>query len=35
MAWNIFGRETTAEQLPVELRAILADMKRERVAFEA
>src|SRR5256714_3930153 len=34
MAWNIFGRETTAEQLPAELRAILAEMKRERVAFE-
>src|SRR5947207_6334032 len=34
MAWNIFGRETTPEQLPAELRAILADMKRERVAFE-
>src|SRR5256885_17236480 len=35
MAWNIFGRETTAEQLPAELRTILAEMKRERVAFEA
>src|SRR5216117_165388 len=35
MAWTIFGRETTAEQLPAELRAILAEMKRERVAFEA
>src|ERR1043166_793437 len=34
MAWNIFGRDTTPEQLPAELRAILADMKRERVAFE-
>src|SRR2546427_4131260 len=34
-AWNVFGRETTAEQLPAELRAILAEMKRERVAFEA
>src|SRR5258708_24131101 len=34
-AWNIFGRETTPEQLPAELRAILAEMKRERVAFEA
>src|SRR3989440_10309208 len=34
MAWNIFGRETTAEQLPAELRTILAEMKRERVAFE-
>ena len=33
-AWNVFGRETTPEQLPAELRAILADMKRERVAFE-
>src|SRR5205823_13237243 len=35
MAWNIFGREMTAEQLPAELRTILAEMKRERVAFEA
>src|SRR5256885_8396597 len=34
MAWNIFGRETTAEELPAELRAILGEMKRERVAFE-
>src|SRR2546422_1772125 len=34
-AWTIFGRDTTPEQLPAELRAILADMKRERVAFEA
>src|SRR5258708_15786061 len=34
-SWNIFGRETTPEQLPAELRAILAEMKRERVAFEA
>src|SRR6266702_8266308 len=34
-AWKVFGRETTAEQLPAELRAILAEMKRERVAFEA
>src|SRR2546429_6239342 len=34
-AWNIFGRDTTPEQLPADLRAILADMKRERVAFEA
>jgi len=34
-AWNIFGHETTAEKLPAELRAILAEMKRERVAFEA
>src|SRR5258705_11621118 len=35
MAWNIFGKDTTPEQLPAELRAILAEMKRERVAFEA
>src|SRR5438105_1386484 len=35
MAWNIFGREMTAEQLPAELRTILAEMKRERVALEA
>ncbi len=34
-AWNIFGHETTTEKLPAELRAILAEMKRERVAFEA
>src|SRR2546423_15224323 len=34
-AWNIFGRDTTPEQLPAELRTILAEMKRERVAFEA
>ena len=34
MAWNVFGRETTPEQLPTDLRAILAEMKRERVAFE-
>src|SRR6266540_2051125 len=34
MAWNIFGKDTTPEQLPAELRAILAEMKRERVAFE-
>src|SRR5258708_30843274 len=34
-AWNIFGRETTPERRPAELRAILAEMKRERVAFEA
>src|SRR3989441_10405779 len=34
-AWNIFGRDTTPEQLPADLRAILAEMKRERVAFEA
>src|SRR3989442_12827008 len=34
-AWRIFGHETTAEQLPAELRSILAQMQRERVAFEA
>src|SRR5256712_4222957 len=34
-AWKIFGKETTAEQLPADLRAILAQMQRERVAFEA
>ena len=34
-AWRIFGHETTPEQLPAELRAILAQMQRERVAFEA
>src|SRR3989442_6799661 len=35
MPWNISGRETPPEQLPAELRSILAEMKRERVAFEA
>src|SRR5882672_605598 len=35
MAWNIFGKDTTPEQLPAELRTILAEMKRERMAFEA
>lgn len=34
-AWKLFGHETTAEQLPAELRSILAQMQRERVAFEA
>src|SRR6266567_4465689 len=34
-AWKIFGKETTPEQLPAELRSILAQMQRERVAFEA
>ena len=33
-AWKIFGKETTPEQLPAELRSILAQMQRERVAFE-
>src|SRR5229473_8470856 len=33
-AWKLFGHETTAEQLPAELRSILAQMQRERVAFE-
>src|SRR5260370_40339648 len=35
MAWKPFGHETTTEQLPAELRSILAQMQRERVAFEA
>lgn len=35
MAWKIFGHETSPAQLPAELRAILAQMQRERVAFEA
>src|SRR2546425_10776134 len=35
MAWKLFGRETTPAQLPAELRSILAQMQRERVAFEA
>lgn len=34
MAWKIFGHETNAEALPAELRTILAQMQRERVAFE-
>src|SRR5260221_444977 len=34
-AWNIFVRDPPPEQLPAELRSILAEMKRERVAFEA
>src|SRR5437016_84122 len=34
MAWKVFGRETTPAQLPAELRSILAQMQRERVAFE-
>jgi DNA repair exonuclease SbcCD ATPase subunit len=34
-AWKLFGHDTTAEQLPAELRSILAQMQRERVAFEA
>ncbi|MDP3911724.1 MAG: hypothetical protein Q8Q14_15170, partial [Gemmatimonadales bacterium] len=33
-AWKIFGHDTTPEQLPAELRTILAEMQRERVAFE-
>src|SRR6266851_2425266 len=33
-AWKLFGHDTTAEQLPAELRSILAQMQRERVAFE-
>src|SRR2546427_215328 len=33
-AWKLLGRDTTAEQLPAELRSILAQMQRERVAFE-
>ncbi len=34
-AWRLFGKDVTAEQLPAELRSILAQMQRERVAFEA
>src|SRR5256712_5520269 len=33
-AWKLFGHATTAEQLPAELRSILDQMQRERVAFE-
>ena len=32
--WKLFGRDVTTEQLPAELRSILAQMQRERVAFE-
>ncbi len=35
MAWKLFGHATTPAQLPAELRSILAQMQRERVAFEA
>jgi len=35
MAWKLFGHKTTPAQLPAELRSILAQMQRERVAFEA
>src|SRR2546428_7276535 len=34
MAWKLFGHATTPAQLPAELRSILAQMQRERVAFE-
>src|SRR5258705_12123016 len=32
--WKLFGRDVSTEQLPAELRSILAQMQRERVAFE-
>ncbi|HEV2749619.1 MAG TPA: hypothetical protein VGV12_03735 [Gemmatimonadales bacterium] len=35
MGWKVFGHETTPAHLPAELRSILAQMQRERVAFEA
>ena len=35
MAWKLFGHKTTPAQLPAELRSILAQMQRERVAFGA
>ena len=35
MAWKLFGKDMTQEQLPAELRSILAQMQRERSAFEA
>src|SRR5256884_4625489 len=35
MAWKLFGHATTPAQLPAELRPILAQMQRERVAFAA
>src|SRR5690349_4202176 len=34
-AWKLFGKDVTTEQLPAELRSILAQIQRERVAFEA
>src|SRR5437667_353006 len=34
-AWKLFGHDVPTEQLPAELRSILAQMQRERVAFEA
>jgi chromosome segregation ATPase len=34
-AWKLFGKDSAAEQLPAELRSILAQMHRERAAFEA
>src|SRR2546422_1728394 len=34
MAWKLFGHEPAPAQLPAELRSILAQMQRERVAFE-
>jgi DNA repair exonuclease SbcCD ATPase subunit len=34
MGWKLFGHETSPAQLPAELRSILAQMQRERVAFE-
>src|SRR2546422_1056836 len=34
MAWKLFGHATTPAPLPAELRSILAQMQRERVAFE-
>src|SRR5437899_1243865 len=34
-AWKLFGHDVTTEQLPAELRSILAQLQRERVAFEA
>src|SRR5258705_138959 len=32
--WKLFGRDVSTEQLPAELRSILAQIQRERVAFE-
>src|SRR5260370_24345506 len=32
--WKLFGQDATAEQLPAEVRSIVAQMQRERVAFE-
>ncbi len=32
--WKLFGKDVTTQQLPAELRSVLAQMQRERSAFE-